>query len=181
MKKLFSIMLVMLMLIGMLASCNVASQDSAQESKSLYELAVEAGFEGTLEEWSLAVANVKDTQESKSIYELAVEAGFEGTLEEWSLAVANVKDTSESEITSADAIIIAQTHFFAVYANAENIYYNNLVTVALLSKEDSENWYIHIYPKDVVGDYDIDHKGGSHLYTISKKTGNIVNIKFGGE
>lgn len=148
MKKI-SILLLILISGLLLASCNVESQDSAQESKS--------------------------------IYELAVEAGFEGTLEEWSLAIANVKDTSESEITSADAIIIAQTHFFAVYANAENIYYENLVTVALLSNEDSENWYIHISPEDVVGDYDVVHKGGSHLYTISKKTGNIINIKFGGE
>ncbi len=148
MKKI-SILLLILISGLLLASCNVESQDSAQESKS--------------------------------IYELAVEAGFEGTLEEWSLAIANVKDTSESEITSADAIIIAQTHFFAVYANAENIYYDNLVTVALLSNEDSENWYIHISPEDVVGDIDLFYKGGSYLYTISKKTGNIVNIKFGGE
>ena len=112
---------------------------------------------------------------------MATEAGFEGTLEEWSLAVANVKDTPESEITSAEAIIIAQTHFFAVYANAENVEYANLVTVALLFKEDSENWYINISPKDVVGEFDLIYKGGSHLYTISKKTGNIIKIKFGGE
>ena len=180
MKKILPILLLLFICCFVLFSCeNNENSNPNTETKSLYELAVEAGFEGTLEEWGEAVAN--SNTETKSLYELAVEAGFEGTLEEWSLAVANVRDTSKSEITSADAIIIAQTHFFAVYANAENIYYDNLVTVALLSNEDSENWYISIFPKDVVGDYDVVQKGGGHLYTISKETGNIVNIRFGGE
>ena len=175
MKKILPILMLLFVCCFVLFSCkNNESPNSNTETKSLYELAVEAGFEGTLEEWGEAVAN--SNTETKSLYELAVEAGFEGTLEEWGEAVANSKNL----ISSADAIIIAQTHFFAVYSD-EYPCYSDMATVALLSNEDSENWYIHIAPEDVIGDLNVDYKGGSHLYTISKKTGNIVNIKFGGE
>jgi len=46
------------------------------EAKSAYDLAVEQGFEGTLDEWLKSL-------EAKSAYDLAVEQGFEGTLDEW--------------------------------------------------------------------------------------------------
>ena len=50
--------------------------------KTAFELAVEAGFEGTEEEW---IASLKGETgvAGKTAYELAVEAGFEGTEEEW--------------------------------------------------------------------------------------------------
>ena len=200
MKKLFSILLVCLMLTVLLASCGTPvntntdtetdeeanvnagnTNTDTNESKSLYELAVEAGFEGTLEEWCEAVANVNDTSEDepKSLYELAVEAGFEGTLEEWCEAIANVE---KPNITLADAIIIAQTHYFAVYyTDSSNEYY--MVDVAEeLYKKDTENWYIIIAPKDVFDDDEMaDHLGRAHIYVISKETGTILEIDASGE
>ena len=215
MKKRIIILLLISIFSLILASCN--NGESQNEPKSLYELAVEAGFEGTLEEWCEAVANVNDTledeNEPKSLYELAVEAGFEGTLEEWCEAVANVNDTLEDEnepkslyelaveagfegtleewseaianveepnITLADAIIIAQTHYFAVYYTDSSD--NYMVDVAKLLKEDSENWYIKIAPRDVTDDGEIYfYKGQSHLYVISKETGVIIEIDSSGE
>ena len=197
MKKLLSAILIILVLTTLLASCgtsvntntdtnvntetNTNIEDDNSKPKSLYELAVEAGFEGTLEEWGEAIANVKDTSEDenepKSIYEIAVEAGFEGTLEEWCEAVANVE---EPNITLADAIIIAQTHYFAVYYTDSSD--NYMVDVAKLLKEDSESWYINIAPRDVTDDGETYiYKGQSHLYVISKETGVIIEIDSSGE
>ncbi|MBE6126605.1 MAG: hypothetical protein E7182_01295 [Erysipelotrichaceae bacterium] len=53
--------------------------------KSAYELAVEKGYQGTLEEWLAALIGEagKDGANGKSAYELAVENGYQGTLEEW--------------------------------------------------------------------------------------------------
>ena len=50
--------------------------------KSAYELAVEKGYRGTLDEW-LASLNGNDGDDGKSAYELAVENGYQGTEEEW--------------------------------------------------------------------------------------------------
>ena len=50
--------------------------------KSAYELAVEKGYRGTLDEW-LASLNGSDGDDGKSAYELAVENGYQGTEEEW--------------------------------------------------------------------------------------------------
>ncbi len=52
---------------------------TGQDGKSAYELAVEKGYEGSLEEWfeSLKGSN------GKSAYELAVEGGYSGSEDEW--------------------------------------------------------------------------------------------------
>lgn len=50
--------------------------------KSAYELAVEKGYRGTLDEW-LASLNGSNGDDGKSAYELAVENGYQGTEEEW--------------------------------------------------------------------------------------------------
>lgn len=52
------------------------------EGKSAYEVAVEAGFVGTEEEW-LESLHGDDGNNGKSAYEIAVEEGFVGTEEEW--------------------------------------------------------------------------------------------------
>ena len=53
--------------------------------KSAYELAVENGYQGTLEEWLASLVGETGAQgaDGKSAYELAVENGYEGTLDEW--------------------------------------------------------------------------------------------------
>lgn len=50
--------------------------------KSAYELAVEKGYRGTLDEWLVSL-NGSNGDDGKSAYELAVENGYQGTEEEW--------------------------------------------------------------------------------------------------
>lgn len=64
MKKRLIILLLISIFCLILVSCNKVERQN--ESKTLYELAVEAGFEGTLEEWCEAIANVNDTSEDKT-------------------------------------------------------------------------------------------------------------------
>lgn len=70
---------------------NGADGKDGKDGRSAYELAVENGYEGTIEEWLASLvgevgatgkdgANGKDGQ---SAYALAVEKGYEGTEEEW--------------------------------------------------------------------------------------------------
>ena len=64
--------------------------------KSAYDLAKEAGYTGTLEEW-LASLQGKDGNNGKSAYELAVENGFKGTLEEWIASLSPIVTIQEVE------------------------------------------------------------------------------------
>lgn len=86
----------MLLFVGLLASCDKAGPQGepgapGQDGKSAYELAVENGYTGTVEEWLASlVGEVGATGESgspgingKSAYEIAVEKGYQGTEEEW--------------------------------------------------------------------------------------------------
>lgn len=57
--------------------------------KSAYELAVEKGYRGTLDEW-LASLNGSNGDDGKSAYELAVENGYQGTEEEWLASLKGV-------------------------------------------------------------------------------------------
>lgn len=50
-----------------------------EDGKSAYQLAVEEGYKGTLNEWLVHLVGA----DGKSAYELAVDLGFEGTEEEW--------------------------------------------------------------------------------------------------
>lgn len=72
-------------------------------AKSAYDLAVEEGFEGTLEEWleSLQGADGLDGEEGpagKSVYDLAAEFGFEGTEEEFIESLQGVDGQSTYEL-----------------------------------------------------------------------------------
>ncbi len=171
MKKLLSTILAVLMLTTLLASCGASVNTNTDTNVN-----------------TESNTNIDDDSEPKSLYELAVEAGFEGTLEEWGEAIANVNDTSEDKnectcqnsITMGEAILIAQTHYFAVYyADEPNQY---MIDIAELYKEDLENWYIMIAPRDVTDDGEtFIHKGQCYLYTISKETGAIIEIDASGE
>lgn len=75
---------------------------SGVDGKTAYDLAVEKGYKGTLDEWleSLKGSNGSDGQDGsngKSAYELAVEKGYSGTIEEWleSLNGTDGKDGSD--------------------------------------------------------------------------------------
>ncbi|MCC9021846.1 hypothetical protein [Bacillus nakamurai] len=62
--------------------------------KSAYDIAVDNGFSGTVEEWLVSLKGEKGNtgakgatgaagKDGKSAYELAVQQGFSGTLDEW--------------------------------------------------------------------------------------------------
>ena len=100
------LLVVSLLTLSGLAGCAGAEGPAGLDGKSAYDLAVAAGFEGTLEEWLAALKgdkgdkgetgapglpgeNGKDGEDGedgaagKSAYEIAKENGFEGTEEEW--------------------------------------------------------------------------------------------------
>ena len=56
--------------------------EKGDDGKSAYELAVESGYVGTLEEW-LESLRGETGEGGKSAYEIAVENGFTGSEEEW--------------------------------------------------------------------------------------------------
>lgn len=70
-----------------------AQGNDGSTGKSAYELAVEKGYSGSLNEW-LASLNGTSGNNGKSAYELAVENGYRGTQTEWleSLKGNNGKD-----------------------------------------------------------------------------------------
>ena len=61
---------------------------------SAYEIAVQYGYEGTIEEWL-------DSLHGKSAYAIAVEAGYSGTPEQWITAVNAAASAPGAGIASA--------------------------------------------------------------------------------
>lgn len=71
-----------------------------KNGKSAYELAVENGFKGTVEDW------LKSLQ-GKSAYEIAVENGFQGTIEDWYDSI----DWQDDVMSADDARALVQSIF----------------------------------------------------------------------
>ena len=65
-----------------------------EPGKSAYELAVEQGYEGTLEEWLESLKGKDGMDAGGSAYDIAVSRGYTGTVDEWlaSLNGADGKD-----------------------------------------------------------------------------------------
>ena len=76
---------------------NNSSQPTSSKVKnglSAYELAVEQGYKGDLNDWLKSL-------DGKSAFEIAKENGYSGTEKEWNKAVANVSKQNKSVITNA--------------------------------------------------------------------------------
>lgn len=80
---------------------NVVHNNSSQPTSSkvenglsAYELAVEQGYKGNLNDWLKSL-------DGKSAFEIAKENGYSGTEKEWNKAVANVSNQNKSVITNA--------------------------------------------------------------------------------
>ena len=76
--------------------------DPGAPGKSAYELAVEKGYTGTIDEW---IASLKGEQgdpgvDGKSAYEVAVEKGYTGTADEW---LASLKGEKGDQGDKGDA------------------------------------------------------------------------------
>ena len=80
-KKVVSLILVTAMVFSMLTACGdnavpAMATVGADSGLSAYELAVQHGYDGTLEDWLQSL-------QGKSAYEIAVEHGYTGTEEDW--------------------------------------------------------------------------------------------------
>ena len=80
-KKVVSLILVTAMVFSMLTACGdnavpAMATAGADSGLSAYELAVQHGYDGTLEDWLQSL-------QGKSAYEIAVEHGYTGTEEDW--------------------------------------------------------------------------------------------------
>ena len=80
---------------------NVVHNNSSQPTSSkvenglsAYELAVEQGYKGNLNDWLKSL-------DGKSAFEIAKENGYSGTEKEWNKAVANVSNQNKAVITNA--------------------------------------------------------------------------------
>lgn len=93
-----------------------------KDGKSAYELAVEAGFEGTLEEWLKSL-------EGKDAYELAVEAGYTGTRQEFTKVLNDI-----TLLPICTNIVI--THKDNIPPEGAGSYYFQNVTISMISKTD---------------------------------------------
>ena len=87
-KKIFTVFIALMMtaVLCFTAACDGDKQQNDQElsyQQQSYEIALEKGYDGTLEEW-IELLRGEDGEDGKSAYQLAVEsAGFQGTLEQW--------------------------------------------------------------------------------------------------
>ena len=91
--KVLALIVSMLLTIALFAGCYLPTLEDLQgpagaDGKSAYELAVENGYTGTLEEWLAALVGEagspgQNGADGKSAYELAVEKGYTGTLDQW--------------------------------------------------------------------------------------------------
>lgn len=100
--------------------------------KSAYELAVEKGYSGTLDEWLASLHGVDGTN-GKSAYELAVAKGYQGTLDEWLTALKGTdgKDGKDG--------INGTTPQLKIENNYWHLSYDNGKTWTQLGKATGEN------------------------------------------
>lgn len=70
---------------------------NGKDGKSAYELAVENGYEGTVQEWLASLVG-ETGADGKSAYEIAVRNGYQGTEIEWLRSLAGANGLSAYEI-----------------------------------------------------------------------------------
>ena len=91
-KRLLSLILILSMIMSLLViftSCKGGESIENIPGKSAYDLAVEKGYQGTLEDWLLSIVGETGMsgENGKSAYEIACENGFEGSEQEWLLSL----------------------------------------------------------------------------------------------
>ncbi len=85
-RSLIALLAVLLTTVMLFTSCGGVY--FGKEDKTAYELAVDNGYAGNIQEWLALLAgeyaqSVRDGEVGKSAYELAVENGYKGTEKEW--------------------------------------------------------------------------------------------------
>ena len=89
-----SIALSVVMIALLAVGCTPKNEQVVENGLSAYEIAVQYGYEGTIEEWL-------DSLHGKSAYDIAVEAGYSGTQEQWITAVNAAASAPGAGIASA--------------------------------------------------------------------------------
>ena len=99
-KKILAVFVTMLLLLGAITGCSSSKMDEAkpvvqtvENGLSAYELAVQHGYEGTVQEWL-------ESLKGKSAYQIAVENGYLGTETEW---LASLKAKADNAVSIKDA------------------------------------------------------------------------------
>ena len=100
-KKVIGIITAVLLIIGIatgvhffFSNGSVPASATIENGLSAYELAVQYGYEGTIQEWL-------DSLNGKSAYEIAKENGYSGTEEEWLLSLEATEQKSAVGIKTA--------------------------------------------------------------------------------
>ncbi|MCB9498383.1 MAG: serine protease [Bacillales bacterium] len=155
-----------------LAGCTFTNNtQTSEEAKNAYELAVENGFTGTLDEW---LASLVENDSYESIYDLAVENGiFTGTLEEFIASLKGDPGTTTTEEAAAYAINSVVTVYADFnYTTSDNFFGGHTTTssgtsggAGVIIEDDKEEGQAYIITNyHVIYDTDSDEKISDSIY-----------------
>ena len=101
-KKIITSLLLIIVIALSLTGCSIKNSAVQTKEKNAYDIAVDEGFNGSLNEWLLSLV---DTSSYSSIYDLAVKEGlFQGTLSEFIGSLKGEKGSSSVEDAASFAI-----------------------------------------------------------------------------
>ena len=124
--KILALLLALLMMLSSLAGCasvgpagpqGATGQDGAsgETGMSAYEMAVERGYTGTVEEWIASLSGA----DGKSAYQLAVEKGYTGTVDDWLSSLVGENGRSAYEIAVQNGFVGSESAWLASLVGAQ--------------------------------------------------------------
>lgn len=132
--------------------------------KSAYELAVEKGYRGTLDEW-LASLNGSNGDDGKSAYELAVENGYQGTEEEWLASLKGSAGDQGDDGVTPKLEVRDDGYWYISYDNGQT--WNKLGPATGDPGEDGDSMFS-----------DIDVSDPDYLVLTLAKTGASIKLPY---
>ncbi|MBO4982496.1 MAG: hypothetical protein J6D23_00415 [Clostridia bacterium] len=78
-------------------------------------------------------------------------------------------------VTMAEAILIAQNHFFSTLAKENEQEQGFIYNAECISGESIDSWYIRVFDKSMDGEIE-EYRGDDYVYEISRRTGEILRI-----
>lgn len=98
-----------------------AKSVSGTHAKSAYDLAVDNGYDGTMEQWLASLVG-EAGENGKSAYDLAVDNGYKGDTTEWLKTLIGANGTNGTNGKSAYELAVANG-----YKGTEQEWINNLM------------------------------------------------------
>lgn len=132
--------------------------------KSAYELAVEKGYRGTLDEW-LASLNGSNGDDGKSAYELAVENGYQGTEEEWLASLKGSAGDQGDDGVTPKLEVLDDGYWYISYDNGQT--WNKLGPATGDPGEDGDSMFS-----------DIDVSDPDYLVLTLAETGASIKLPY---